>query len=229
MPMHESGLFWYDHMTREQKEGGGVWVIGNNPYDTNPNYPGKNDGQFLVKSWWATAAKYSRNYEPKDRVKEGQWEYVRTLDGQLNCLLTNNGIRYNFALNYPNDGIDIPPDTKRAWQLLPQFHHAAGITILRTLYKPPEKIGCGLGYEFSVWDNLTVWCHGMPWPLSGRNFRFNSARWQYLEVFQGSIYLSSSKWSNETFRAGSRLFVLPNEDIAWLPSSRAYGISLLLE
>ena len=144
--------YWVGSMTDEYKKQGGIWVIGDNPYDSNPNYPGKNDGSLIVKSWVANKDKYSGSYAPKSRMNQNLWEYVRVFTGSLDCTFYYED-EIRSTLQYPDDGIDIPPSIKRSWQLPENCNTATGITICRKIKKLlPIKNGWGTDYKYYSWD-----------------------------------------------------------------------------
>src|SRR3989338_8514845 len=138
-------------MTNEQRTQGGIWVIGNNPYNLNPKYPGRNNGFLLVKSWVATPEKYGDGaYSPKDRLHENKWEYVRVLTGCLECNVhSEEGVK-SFSLHHPDDGIEISPEVRRGWRLPKWCKKATGVTICRTLSHYPVRGGCGDTYDFAL-------------------------------------------------------------------------------
>jgi hypothetical protein len=157
----QDGL-WLGRMTDEQKAHGGLWTHGDKPFDPDPEYPGRNDGSLLVKLWTAYPEKYGgEGYQPKDRIHEDRWEYVRVLENCLICRVhLSTGIK-NWPLTAVGDGIDLPPSIKRSWHLPPEYPYASGIAAIRRLRRSdqplpeedfPLKPGQGPGYELAMWD-----------------------------------------------------------------------------
>lgn len=180
----ENGV-WLGRMTEEQMKAGGIWVIGDKPYDSSPDYPGKNNGEVLVKSWVANPDKYGgEGYEPKDRVREDRWEYVRVKTGRLECRIHGHEL-LAYPLSYPDEGVELPPDIKRSWHLPQHYGLATGITVCRKLDRAPFKAGAGHGYEYWPWEAApTLQESHICNPANLRDWSV-----QYIEVFCGELLL----------------------------------------
>ena len=164
---------WIGQLTNEQHASGGVWLVGDNPVEKTQDYPGKNNGEFKVKLWYASPEKYQHGkYPAKDRKESDEWEYVRTIGETLHCFV--NGLCYETSAR--SEGVDIPPETLREWALLPPNSVACGITILRRLSAPPLQAGQGEGYE--LW-----WCKGA---YRKKPLRLTSWEYQLIIPFGGT-------------------------------------------
>lgn len=221
--MHTRGVV-LGRMTDEHRKQGGIWVIGNSPYNQDPQYPGRNGGSLLVKSWVAHRDKYGSGLYPiKDRAGDSVWEYVRVFTGCLELHIYDGDKIRRFPLQYPDDGVEIPPEIKRSWELPEWCEEATGITICRTLQKYPVKGGYGTDYEFVSWDSESAvnlirlsWCP--------RNL--NSWSVKYIEVFDGELagVKSLGKQSLE-IKAGSHIFLTPEiQIVSWHWPTFARGV-----
>ena len=203
---------WVGRMTNEQRKNGGIWVIGNTPYDSAEDYPGKNAGEFLVKSWVATPERYgSGQYPFKDRREESMWEYVRVFSGELICTLRSPvaGEECLYRLSSADEGTDIPPDFFRKWELPSGIDTATGITLIHqpALTDP--------AYIFSFWDGLE----------DDETLKPEST-WQYIEVFSGQLLLQFQE-KQQSLQEGNHIFVPPGIPFSAHISEGSRGVQIL--
>ena len=191
---------WIGRMTEDQAKNGGIWTIGNSPYDPDPNYPGKNNGEFFVKSWVATPKKYGGNYPPKDRTAEGLWEYVRVFTGILECQIhMDDGSIQNTPLLWPKDGVEIPPQAVRSWRL-PKGYIARGITICSPKRLSERRME-NRSHEYYAWDEYSL-DFILRYVLSRRSLT-------YLEVFAGNLEVYPRSQHLIAFTPGRHAFLMP--------------------
>lgn len=199
---------WFGRMTEEQKTAGGIWVIGDKPYDSSPDYPGKNNGDLLMKSWVANPVKYT-DYLVKDRLDTGHWEYVRVMTQRLDCKIHQNPV-LTYPLMYPDEGVDMSPEVKRRWYMSNGMRVATGITLLRQLERAPFKAGAGPGYEYWLWDTDSTYFR---LPFDGP---LNLQEWdyRYIEVFSGRLaffHFCKGAWKDRVeLKAGDHVFCKPD-------------------
>lgn len=194
---------WLHTLTEEEKQQGGIWTIGNNPFDLSPDYPGRNDGSLLVKDWIANPDKYGgEGYAPKDRIHENRWEYVKANE-VLQCRVFKDGKTLIYNTHAHADGIDLPPEVRRSWHLPKGCSYASGITICREVIGRPLLPGSGPGYEFVPLIGNTELSQldilNSPRNLQGWNYL-------YLQPFEGFI----------AFKKNNKLYILFPNDIAFV-------------
>lgn len=195
---------WIGTMSEEQKKQGGIWVMGNSPYNSDPNYPGRNDGSILVKSWIANPDKYGDSgYKPKDRIHENRWEYVRVFAGCLECVVGDGDEVISSPLEYPDEGVELRPETLRRWRLYSRHTYAAGIAICRTLSTHPHKAGWGPNYEYATWDSRSRVSAEV---LAAPRNRQQKWKFRYVEVFEGTIEFTAESTSH-IMRRGEHAFL----------------------
>lgn len=182
----ENGAF-FGALAPEEQAAGGAWIVGDRPHCSDPKFPGRLESRrFLVKLWLAHPDKYSgENYSMKDRLADKEWEYVRVLTGRLNCTARYDCDQCTYRLEYPAEGIDLPPYACRQWQLPGGGVTASGITICRG--ERGYQAGQGEGYELRYWEagrfgdlvkaepfeapvNLGVWRYQLIVPFYGGCF-----------------------------------------------------------
>jgi hypothetical protein len=150
---------WFGRLSPAHKAAGGAWLVGDQPTDSSPDYPGKNNGQLQIKLWFATPEKYeSGKYSFKHRKGSNFWEYVRVGEGRLDCLtkLTAASPACRHCLTASSEGVDIPPHFLRTWELPPRCSGAHGITVCRSLIRDaPIQSGQGDNYDFLLKDTVT--------------------------------------------------------------------------
>ncbi len=146
-------------ITEEMKAAGGVWLIGDNlPFFPWPEYPGYNNGLFMLKRWYAKEndGKYGPDQYKLKTNPAGLWEYVYVADGVHTCTVYRQAIAKTFAktatvsLTAADAGIDLPPQIIRSWRLTSPS--ADGITICHQPQKELFIPGEGLGYTWRNWN-----------------------------------------------------------------------------
>ena len=205
-------MIYYGRMTDTLTKAGGIWVIGDSHYSKVPKHPGKNHGEFLVKSWTAFPDKYAHGqYEFKDRNDEQRWEYVRVMVGQLVCVLGSvvSPVEKRIVLDGRNPDINIAPAWLRKWEFPDGCEYAAGISILHTLRQPY--------YSFCFWDQ----------PDSLMTHRAtHQDSWQYMEIFNGDMTMDARGILKHHFCAGYHLFLSPGICPIWSSDNPTSGVSI---
>ncbi|MDP3685853.1 MAG: hypothetical protein Q8R32_03400 [bacterium] len=201
-------------MTPEEWQAGGVWLIGSKWPE---GYPGKSDAVFY-KSWCTWPERYTPGaYPRKDRVVQGEWEFVQVLDGCLECVVEDEGGARRFPLEH-GECVDIRPEPVRYWQFAEgKQAFASGIAFFRRLGAPPIQPGAGEGYEFRLWESYQV--ERPPLNLPSWSVKF-------MEVlgWNGVIRAEVRTLAGEAkeYRLGRReyLFLHPRVNVTWRCSDK---------
>lgn len=225
MAWDESGL-WVCRRTEGQWLQGGVWIVGDVPYCTDPDYPGKNDGSVLVKLWVAHGDKYGGGYAPKERIAENRWEYVRVFGGCLVCEISDGSgnVVERRGLCCLDPGIDLPPHVLRSWRLPGDrsFETALGITICRRCEHFPLFAGEGRGYVVFVWDEEVFSLQPQRFSASECSPK---AQTQLVVVLGGTLLYSSAQDPIQyALEEGDFTFLRSDAAVVWEPKRFSRGI-----
>lgn len=200
---------WQHKLTPEEVEQGGVWTIGNKVYNPSSDYPGKNNGEFLVKSWVANEKRYEKGLYPlKDHTKDNLWEFVDVLGPHiLSCEYhLADGMIYHSRPRGPHRAIDIPPTEIRSWYL--PSNPTSGITIQRKLSEKPLFDGWSPRYQYGSWM-AGGWNNGLAIGLA--TSRATNPSLLYHDVQMGTLRFDRSRTGGETcsycLEAGTHAFL----------------------
>lgn len=216
---------WFGSISEAEQKAGGAWVIGNKPHCSGPDFPGLVDMACypLVKIWFATPDRYGKGRYPlKDRLDIQRGEYVRVLTGRLDCLVCIAGRPFKtWRLEYPADGINLPPNWQRQWELPNDVSHATGITVCHHELTPWGSVSDL--YELLFWDTAAVSSLlALEGPVNMRTWRY-----QLIVPFHGGCFLSPGLCSsNRPVLSGEYVFLRVAERPKWTvqPSFQARGV-----
>lgn len=184
---------YFGALSQEERAAGGAWIIGDHPHCSDPAFPGRiTDRRLLVKLWLAHPGKYTGEaYLQKNRLADNEWEYVRVMTGRLDCTAQYDCDHFTYRLEFPAEGVDLPPYAGRRWSLSNGFSEASGITVCRR--DRGYQAGHGCGYELCFWDAEAPGSAGI---LSAP---VNHVAWhrQLIMPFKGGCFVSPGLCSHD--------------------------------
>lgn len=220
---------WFGSISEAEQKAGGAWVMGDRPHCDEPAFPGLTDGIYKpsVKIWYANLDRYALGrYSPKNRMDAARDEYVRVLQGRLDCRLSqfSGDLIGTWRLEYPAEGLCIPPEWWREWWLADGVVDAGGITVLFCEHDLVHGVGQSVCQcELHCWDTASVTS------LLTLEAPVNQKEWGYQLIvpFVGSCFLSLGSCSpNRPVLSGEYVFLRRRVRERWQvqPSLQARGV-----